>query len=163
MARRSSKSTPAQDLGDFTEKIVDIDVEEEMQGAFLEYAYSVIYSRALPDARDGLKPVQRRILFGMNELGVRPERPHVKSRRGNCLRSHACQAQRTQCASHVHASVKGQRRHVYVNEVHLDACFGKAAHVQLDILAELHQLFRDRPERHGDSYGRLSGAKGRRR
>jgi DNA gyrase subunit A len=81
MARRSSKSTPAQDLGDFTEKIVDIDVEEEMQGAFLEYAYSVIYSRALPDARDGLKPVQRRILFGMNELGVRPERPHVKSSR----------------------------------------------------------------------------------
>jgi DNA gyrase/topoisomerase IV subunit A len=43
-----------------------------MQGAFLEYAYSVIYSRALPDARDGLKPVQRRILFGMSELGPAP-------------------------------------------------------------------------------------------
>ena len=52
-----------------------------MQGAFLEYAYSVIYSRALPDARDGLKPVQRRILYGMSELGLRPERGHVKSSR----------------------------------------------------------------------------------
>jgi DNA gyrase subunit A len=79
MARRTS-STPPPEAG-FTERIVDIDVEEEMQGAFLEYAYSVIYSRALPDARDGLKPVQRRILFGMNELGLRPERGHVKSSR----------------------------------------------------------------------------------
>ncbi|MEO6412811.1 MAG: DNA topoisomerase IV subunit A [Pedococcus sp.] len=52
-----------------------------MQGAFLEYAYSVIYSRALPDARDGLKPVQRRILFSMSEMGLRPERGHVKSSR----------------------------------------------------------------------------------
>jgi DNA gyrase subunit A len=79
MARRTSSVPPPQ--ADFTERIVDIDVEEEMQGAFLEYAYSVIYSRALPDARDGLKPVQRRILFGMNELGLRPERGHVKSSR----------------------------------------------------------------------------------
>jgi len=79
MARRTS-STPLPE-SDFTERIVDIDVREEMQGAFLEYAYSVIYSRALPDARDGLKPVQRRILFGMNELGLRPERGHVKSSR----------------------------------------------------------------------------------
>nr|WP_141631357.1 DNA topoisomerase IV subunit A [Mobilicoccus pelagius] len=52
-----------------------------MEGAFLEYAYSVIYSRALPDARDGLKPVQRRILYGMRELGLRPDRGHVKSSR----------------------------------------------------------------------------------
>src|SRR6188508_687558 len=52
-----------------------------MRSAFLEYSYSVIYSRALPDARDGLKPVQRRILFGMSELGLRPDRPHVKSSR----------------------------------------------------------------------------------
>jgi DNA gyrase subunit A len=79
MARRTSSAPPPE--ADFTERIVDIDVEEEMQGAFLEYAYSVIYSRALPDARDGLKPVQRRILFGMNELGLRPERGHVKSSR----------------------------------------------------------------------------------
>jgi len=61
--------------------IVDIDVEEEMQGAFLEYAYSVIYSRALPDARDGLKPVQRRIVYQMADMGLRPERGHVKSAR----------------------------------------------------------------------------------
>ena len=51
-----------------------------MQGSFLEYAYSVIYSRALPDARDGLKPVQRRILYQMAEMGLRPDRGHVKSR-----------------------------------------------------------------------------------
>ncbi|MCL1907439.1 MAG: DNA topoisomerase IV subunit A [Propionibacteriaceae bacterium] len=63
------------------EKIVDIDLEEEMASSFLEYAYSVIYSRALPDARDGLKPVQRRILFSMNDMGIRPDRPHVKSAR----------------------------------------------------------------------------------
>ncbi|HYO19242.1 MAG TPA: DNA topoisomerase IV subunit A [Dermatophilaceae bacterium] len=79
MARRTSSTPPPP--ADFTERIVDIDVEEEMQGAFLEYAYSVIYSRALPDARDGLKPVQRRILFGMSEMGLRPERGHVKSSR----------------------------------------------------------------------------------
>ncbi|MEI6620681.1 MAG: DNA topoisomerase IV subunit A [Actinomycetes bacterium] len=52
-----------------------------MRGSFLEYAYSVIYSRALPDARDGLKPVQRRILFQMAQMGLRPERGHVKSAR----------------------------------------------------------------------------------
>ncbi|MBK0418072.1 DNA topoisomerase IV subunit A [Leucobacter sp. CSA1] len=52
-----------------------------MEGSFLEYAYSVIYSRALPDARDGLKPVQRRILFMMTEMGLRPEKGHVKSAR----------------------------------------------------------------------------------
>ena len=77
MAKRSSTPPPE----DFAERIVDIDVEEEMRSAFLEYSYSVIYSRALPDARDGLKPVQRRILFGMSELGLRPDRPHVKSSR----------------------------------------------------------------------------------
>ena len=53
----------------------------EMQGSFLEYAYSVIYARALPDARDGLKPVQRRILYQMGEMGLRPDRGHVKSAR----------------------------------------------------------------------------------
>lgn len=63
------------------EKIIDIDVSAEMRGSFLEYAYSVIYSRALPDARDGLKPVQRRILYQMNEMGLRPEKGHVKSAR----------------------------------------------------------------------------------
>jgi DNA gyrase subunit A len=63
------------------ERIEDVDVSEEMQGSFLEYAYSVIYSRALPDARDGLKPVQRRILYQMSEMGLRPDRGHVKSAR----------------------------------------------------------------------------------
>jgi len=63
------------------ERIEDVDVATEMQGSFLEYAYSVIYSRALPDARDGLKPVQRRILFQMADMGLRPDRGHVKSSR----------------------------------------------------------------------------------
>ena len=63
------------------ERIDDIDVTAEMQGSYLEYAYSVIYSRALPDARDGLKPVQRRILFTMDDMGLRPDRGHVKSAR----------------------------------------------------------------------------------
>ncbi|NLP85472.1 DNA topoisomerase 4 subunit A [Microbacterium sp. CFH 90308] len=62
-------------------RIEDIDVSSEMQTSFLEYAYSVIYSRALPDARDGLKPVQRRILFQMADMGLRPDRGHVKSAR----------------------------------------------------------------------------------
>ena len=52
-----------------------------MRGSYLEYAYSVIYQRALPDARDGLKPVQRRILYSMNEMGLRPDRGHVKCAR----------------------------------------------------------------------------------
>ena len=72
---------PAPPEDDFVERIVDIDVSSEMQTSFLEYAYSVIYSRALPDARDGLKPVQRRILYSMQEMGVRPDRGHVKCAR----------------------------------------------------------------------------------
>ncbi|MGK0740506.1 DNA gyrase/topoisomerase IV subunit A [Leucobacter sp. Z1108] len=63
------------------ERIEDIDISSEMEASFLEYAYSVIYSRALPDARDGLKPVQRRILFMMTDMGLRPEKGHVKSAR----------------------------------------------------------------------------------
>jgi DNA gyrase subunit A len=78
MARKTPPAPPADD---FVERIVDIDVEQEMQGAYLEYAVSVIHSRALPDARDGLKPVQRRILFSMSEMGLRPDRGHVKSSR----------------------------------------------------------------------------------
>lgn len=66
---------------DFEEHIVDIDVGDEMRTSFLEYAYSVIYSRALPDARDGLKPVQRRILYAMHDMSLRPDRGHVKSSR----------------------------------------------------------------------------------
>jgi DNA gyrase subunit A len=78
MARRGGSTAPPED---FEENIVDIDVAEEMRGSYLEYAYSVIYSRALPDARDGLKPVQRRILYQMNEMGLRPDRAHVKCAR----------------------------------------------------------------------------------
>ncbi|WP_181767633.1 DNA gyrase/topoisomerase IV subunit A [Streptomyces albidus (ex Kaewkla and Franco 2022)] len=78
MARRSTKTPPPDD---FEERILDIDVVDEMQGSFLEYAYSVIYSRALPDARDGMKPVQRRILYQMHEMGLRPERSYVKCAR----------------------------------------------------------------------------------
>jgi DNA gyrase subunit A len=69
------------DTPEVPEKILDVDVSSEMQDSFLEYAYSVIYSRALPDARDGLKPVQRRILYQMSEMGLRPDRGHVKSAR----------------------------------------------------------------------------------
>ena len=72
------ESPPAQPSG---ERIDIVDVSTEMEGSFLEYAYSVIYSRALPDARDGLKPVQRRILYQMTEMGLRPDRGHVKSAR----------------------------------------------------------------------------------
>src|SRR6516165_4380279 len=78
MARRTTTTAPPED---FEENIVDIDVAEEMRASYLEYAYSTIYSRALPDARDGLKPVQRRILYQMSEMGLRPDRPHVKCAR----------------------------------------------------------------------------------
>jgi len=71
----------ADEDAEFEENIVDIDVTEEMRGSYLEYAYSVIYQRALPDARDGLKPVQRRILYQMSEMGLRPDRAHVKCAR----------------------------------------------------------------------------------
>ncbi|ARQ68110.1 DNA gyrase/topoisomerase IV subunit A [Streptomyces marincola] len=78
MARRSTKSPPPEE---FEERILDIDVVDEMQGSFLEYAYSVIYSRALPDARDGMKPVHRRILYQMHDMGLRPDRGYVKCAR----------------------------------------------------------------------------------
>ena len=87
MARRSATTPPRSHQAGgappeaFEENIVDIDVAEEMRGSYLEYAYSVIYQRAIPDARDGLKPVQRRILYQMNEMGLRPDRGHVKCAR----------------------------------------------------------------------------------
>ena len=62
-------------------RVIDVDVSSEMESSFLEYAVSVIHSRALPDARDGLKPVQRRIVYQMGDMGLRPERGHVKSSR----------------------------------------------------------------------------------
>ncbi len=70
-----SSSTP---LFAANEKIAKISVADEIKNSFLDYSMSVIISRALPDVRDGLKPSQRRILFAMNELGVMPNRKHVK-------------------------------------------------------------------------------------
>ncbi|MFM7597950.1 MAG: DNA topoisomerase (ATP-hydrolyzing) subunit A [Actinomycetota bacterium] len=88
MPRRTSSTPPRGGSGRASsrveggpDRVIDMDVNEEMRSSFLEYAYSVIYSRALPDARDGLKPVQRRILYQMGEMGLRPDRGHVKSAR----------------------------------------------------------------------------------
>lgn len=77
MARRTTPSPPEE----FDEHIIDTDIGDEMSASYIEYAYSVIYSRAIPDARDGLKPVQRRTLFTMDDLNLRPDRGHVKSAR----------------------------------------------------------------------------------
>src|SRR6266513_102450 len=63
------------------EKIIPINIEEEMKAAYIDYSMSVIVSRALPDVRDGLKPVHRRVLFGMLDLGVLSNRPYKKSAR----------------------------------------------------------------------------------
>ena len=76
-SRRPAASEPSPS----PERIVDVDLTDEMADSFLEYAYSVIYQRALPDARDGLKPVQRRIIYQMSEMGLTPEKGHVKSAR----------------------------------------------------------------------------------
>ena len=64
-----------------TDIIKPIDIEQEMKSAYLDYAMSVIVSRALPDVRDGLKPVQRRVLYAMNDLGMRYNTPFRKSAR----------------------------------------------------------------------------------
>src|ERR1041385_8373993 len=63
------------------ESIVRINIEEEMKTAYIDYSMSVIVSRAIPDVRDGLKPVHRRVLYAMNELGLSPGKPHKKSAR----------------------------------------------------------------------------------
>ncbi|PRZ00017.1 DNA gyrase subunit A [Marinilabilia salmonicolor] len=63
------------------ERIIKINIEEEMQSAYIDYSMSVIVSRALPDVRDGLKPVHRRVLFGMHDLGMSPNKPYKKSAR----------------------------------------------------------------------------------
>ena len=75
-----SDQTPPAD-GPVREAIEPIEIQEEMESSFLDYAMSVITTRALPDARDGLKPVHRRILYGMYELGARPDRSHMKCAR----------------------------------------------------------------------------------
>ena len=65
------------------DRILKIDIEKEMKSAYIDYSMSVIVSRALPDVRDGLKPVHRRVLFGMNEMGNTSDHPHKKS--ANCV------------------------------------------------------------------------------
>ena len=65
------------------DRIIKIDIENEMKSAYIDYSMSVIVSRALPDVRDGLKPVHRRVLFGMNEMGNTSDKPHKKS--ANCV------------------------------------------------------------------------------
>jgi DNA gyrase subunit A len=62
-------------------QIKSVDIQHEMRTAYLDYAMSVIVARALPDARDGMKPVQRRILYAMHDMGIRPNTPHKKSAR----------------------------------------------------------------------------------
>src|SRR5574337_223782 len=64
-----------------SEKIVPVDIEDEMKGSYIDYAMSVIVARALPDARDGLKPVHRRVLYGMQDLGLASNRAYKKSAR----------------------------------------------------------------------------------
>jgi len=80
MAQRK-KNASSYDPRQITEKIVDTPLSEEMSTSFLEYAYSVIYARALPDARDGMKPVQRRIVYQMGQMNLTPDRPYMKSAR----------------------------------------------------------------------------------
>src|SRR5690554_7799809 len=63
------------------DRIIKINIEEEMKSAYIDYSMSVIVSRALPDVRDGMKPVHRRVLFGMNELGIASNKPYKKSAR----------------------------------------------------------------------------------
>ncbi|OYV88188.1 MAG: DNA gyrase subunit A, partial [Ignavibacteriae bacterium 37-53-5] len=63
------------------EKLVPVDIEDEIKGSYIDYAMSVIVARALPDVRDGLKPVHRRVLFGMSELGLEYNKPYKKSAR----------------------------------------------------------------------------------
>ena len=81
MASHRKPTKPAYDPRTVKEHIVDTPLNEEMSKSFLEYAYSVIYARALPDARDGMKPVQRRIVYQMGEMNLTPERPYMKSAR----------------------------------------------------------------------------------
>ena len=63
------------------DRIIKINIEDEMKSAYIDYSMSVIVSRALPDVRDGFKPVHRRVLFGMNELGNTSDKPYKKSAR----------------------------------------------------------------------------------
>ncbi|MCI2175125.1 MAG: DNA topoisomerase IV subunit A [Bifidobacterium thermacidophilum] len=81
MASHRKPARPSYDPRSVKENIVETPLKDEMSKSFLEYAYSVIYARALPDARDGLKPVQRRIVYQMGQMNLNPDRPYMKSAR----------------------------------------------------------------------------------
>lgn len=81
MVSHRKPAKPTFDPRTVKENIVETPLNEEMSKSFLEYAYSVIYARALPDARDGLKPVQRRIIYQMGQMSLNPDRPYMKSAR----------------------------------------------------------------------------------
>lgn len=81
MVSHRKPAKPAFDPRTVKENIVETPLNEEMSKSFLEYAYSVIYARALPDAKDGLKPVQRRIIYQMGQMSLNPDRPYMKSAR----------------------------------------------------------------------------------
>ncbi len=81
MVSHRKPAKPTFDPRTVKENIVETPLNEEMSKSFLEYAYSVIYARALPDARDGLKPVQRRIIYQMGQMNLNPDRPYMKSAR----------------------------------------------------------------------------------
>lgn len=81
MVSHRKPAKPAFDPRTVKENIVETPLNEEMSKSFLEYAYSVIYARALPDAKDGLKPVQRRIIYQMGQMNLNPDRPYMKSAR----------------------------------------------------------------------------------
>lgn len=79
MAKKKNQDVIQEDI--FEERIEEVDYSTVMQKSYIDYSMSVIVDRALPDARDGLKPVQRRILYDMHELGVTSDKPHKKSAR----------------------------------------------------------------------------------
>ena len=81
MSDQTPPEPPDDGEGPVHTAIEPIEIQEEMESSFLDYAMSVITARALPDARDGLKPVHRRILYGMDGLGARPDRSHMKCAR----------------------------------------------------------------------------------
>ena len=94
------------------EHIVETPLAEEMSKSFLEYAYSVIYARALPDARDGMKPVQRRIVYQMGQMNLLPTRPYMKSARvvGDVLGKYHPHVGRRSCGIAIHRGTPCTRR-----------------------------------------------------
>jgi DNA gyrase subunit A len=76
-----TEETPGEIASGIVAGITPVEIVNQIKSAFLDYAMSVIVARAIPDVRDGLKPVHRRIIFGMNESGMTPDKPHKKSAR----------------------------------------------------------------------------------